>query len=463
MIRENKAHEFDIEYNLFSTTDFGKLKDKYEKKYFLTCRPHDSDREIWMRDVYDVVNTSKLKKPIFYKDYDFDIVGIVLPKYFISEVLNFVSREQYLNQFKLYFILGIIEEDISYVGERENRKYPITGKLIEFFAKKKKLIYDALIQQYLFRFLDFYDDEKNSLYFISNLDTFICDIKKVYNNPLDGTNYSFPISDTDVEVFIGVIEGIYDNNEINYEYLEQVKSKTIEFVYRLIKPITDINIDHIFEMALDYPNKYMTFYEQSNMPIWAYNEFFIDELYEKITKQPRMVLFQNMHPTDYPDIVLYFSNSSGKSNFKWQEENIKYEPKRGNIEYIEYFKNKKKINVRSSKYIGDRYEGFCQQWLKREGYSEVKIIGGRGDKGLDIIAINVKSEKVGVQCKYKESGTVTSQDIRLLDASKKFYEGIDQLMIFSNCPLSRDAIEDMMKLNIIGVTLVSSEMLDTKK
>lgn len=466
MAIEKKTREFDIEYNLLSTEDFAKAEEKFECNYFLTCNPNNSDREIWMRDVYDVVTTTKPKQPTPYKEYEFDLVGITLPKYFISEVLNFESKEKYLNQFKLYFILGIIEENIDYAGQRENRKYPITGKLMEFFSKKKKLIYEALIQQYLFRFLDYCDDKKNCHYSIADLDTFICDIKNIYNNSLDGTNYSFPISDTDIEDFrssIYEIEDIYDDNQTDQEYIEQVKNKTIEFIYRLIKPITDINIDYIFEMALDYPNQFMTFYEQSNMPIWTYNEFFIDELYEKITKQPRMSLFQDAHPMDYTNIVLYFSNTSSKLNFKWQEKNIKYEPKRGNIEYIEYFKKKKKTNVKSSKYIGDKYEKYCQQWLRVQGCSEVKIIGGRGDKGLDIIAINVKGEKVGVQCKYKESGIVRSQDIRLLDGSKKFYERIDQLMIFSNCPLSRDAIEDMAKLNIVGVTLTYSKILDIQK
>ena len=466
MAIEKKIQKFDIEYNLLSTEDFTNVEEKYERNYFLTCNPNDSDREIWMRDVYDVVTTSKPKQPTPYKEYEFDLVGITLPKYFISEVLNFESKEKYLNQFKLYFILGIIEENVDYAGQRENRKYPITGKLIEFFSKKKKLIYEALIQQYLFRFLDYCDDKKNCHYGIADLDTFICDIKNIYNNPLDGTNYSFPISDTDIEDFISSIdeiEDICDNNETDKEYLEQVKTKTLEFVYRMIKPITKMNIDYIFDMALDYPDQFMIFYEQSDMPIWTYNEFFIDELYEKITKQPRMSLFQNMHPMDYPDIVLYFSNSSSKLNFKWQEENIKYEPKRGNIEYIEYFRDKKKINVKSSKYIGDKYEKFCQLWLVEQGYSEVQIIGGRGDKGVDIIAINVKGEKVGIQCKYKESGIVRSQEIRLLDVSRKYYEGMHELMIFSNCPLSRDAIGDMAKLNIVGVTLTYSEILDIQK
>ena len=137
MAMEKKIQEFDIEYNLLSTEDFTKLEEKYEKNYFLTCKPNDSDREIWMRDVYDVMTTSKPKKPIIYKDHEFDLIGITFPKYFISEVLNFTSKEKYINQFKLYFIIGIIEKNIIYEGERENSKYPITGKLIDFFLKRK--------------------------------------------------------------------------------------------------------------------------------------------------------------------------------------------------------------------------------------------------------------------------------------------------------------------------------------
>ncbi len=464
MVIEKKIQEFDIEYNLLSTEGFGKLEEKYEKNYFLTCKPNDPDREIWMRDVYDVVTTSKPKKPIYYKDHKFDLVGITLPKYFISEVLNFESKEKYLNQFKLYFIIGIIEENIIFEGEREKRKYPIAGRLIEFFSKKKKLIYEALIQQYLFRFLDYYDD-KNNCYIgtYNELDSFIDEMKRIYNNPLDGTKLSFPILDADIEDFKKSIDEINDNFEgieAKEEYFEQIKNKTLEFVYKMIKPITNMNIDYIFDMALGYSDQFMIYYERSGMSIGEFNEFFIDELFEKITKQPRMTLFQNTFGMDYPDIKLYFSNSCDKLNFQWQAENFKYELKRGNIEYIEFFRNKKRINSKSSKYIGDRYEEFCQKWLKEQGYTEVKIIGGRGDKGLDITAINVNSEIVGVQCKYKKSGTVSSQDIRLLGMSREFYGDIRKLMIFSNCPLSRDAIDDMAKLNIVGVTLTYSKILD---
>jgi len=467
MAIEKKIRKFGVEYNLLSTEDFAKVEEKYERNYFLTCNPDDSDREIWMKDIYKVVTTLKPQKPIFHKENKFDLVGISLPQYFISEVLNFPSKEKYLNQFKLYFSIGIIEKNITYEGERDNSKYPITGKLIDFFSNKKKLIYEALIQKYLFRFLDYYDDDNNCyIGTYCELDRFIDEMKNIYNNPLDGTKYSFPISDTDIEDFkksIDEINDIFEDIKAEEEYFKQIKTKTLEFVYRMIKPITNMNIDYIFDMALDYPVQFMSFYKQSEVPIVEFNEFFIDELYEKIAKQPRMSLFQNDYPAYCPNIVLYFSNLSNGLNFKWQKENIKHELKRRNIEYIEYFRNKKKTNIRSPKYIGDQYEIYCQKWLRAQGYSKVDIIGGRGDKGLDIIAINVKGEKVGVQCKYKESGTVSSKDIRLLEVSKKYYEDIHELIIFANCPLTCDAIKDMTKLNIVGVTLTDSQILDIQK
>lgn len=452
MTNKEMMSENNVEYNLLCCEGFDELDDTYERTYFLTSKPNDSDREIWMRDVYDVVVQAKVQKPIYYGEHKANTVAITLPRSFISEVLFFESKERYLNQFKLYHVIGIIENKITYEDERKNSKYPITGKLIEFFSKKKKLIYATLIQESFFRSLDGY---------VLDLYTFISEIKNMYNNPLDKTNYSFPVSDSEIEDFEKSLDVLDDDNEKEYD--NQLRSKTLEFIYKVINPISDVSIDYIYEMELEgYPDTYNNFYEKSGLALWDFSEFFKDALYEKITKQPRMTLFRREYPRCCPDIVLYFSRVPQKTNFKWRDKNIKYEPKRGNIEYIEYFKNKRKINIKSSKYIGEKYEKLCQSWLRGQGYSEVNIVGGRGDKGLDIVAINTRGKKIGVQCKYKKSGTVSSADIRLLNSSREYekYRDVEELMIFSNSPLTRDAILDMGKFSIVGVTLVGNANLE---
>jgi len=439
----------EINYNLLCCEDFTNIEDKYKKIYCLTGEPNDSESEIYMKNVYDMIVQFKLKKPLGYKYKKLELIGVEFPKYFVSEVLNFGSKEKYLNQLKLNQIVGIIDKRIVYEGERKNSEYPITGKLVDFFSKKKKLIYASLIQESIFFAL-------NGLYL--DLDVFIQDMRNIYNNPLDKTNYSFPILNSDIEDFEKLTNNIEEDGE---KYIEKIKGITLEFIYKVIKPLTDINIDYIYELELD--STYELYYKKYGMPLCKFNGFFLDELYEKITKQSRMMLLTDCeYAESYPETVLYFSEFSQKLKFAWLEENIKYKPKRANIEFIEQFRNKKKDNTQSSKYIGDKYEMFCKKWLEQQGYTEVKIIGGRGDKGLDILAINFQSKIVGIQCKYKKSGTINSQDIRLLNGSKEYYENVEELMIFSNCPLSRDAVVDMAKFKIVGITLIGNDLFNSK-
>jgi restriction endonuclease Mrr len=59
------------------------------------------------------------------------------------------------------------------------------------------------------------------------------------------------------------------------------------------------------------------------------------------------------------------------------------------------------------------FEYTTAEILRRLGYKDVKVIGGSGDLGVDILAYNKDGKKVAVQCKKYITRKVTSPDIQL--------------------------------------------------
>jgi restriction system protein len=58
------------------------------------------------------------------------------------------------------------------------------------------------------------------------------------------------------------------------------------------------------------------------------------------------------------------------------------------------------------------FEYTTAEILRRLGYKDVKVIGGSGDLGVDILAYNKDGKKVAVQCKKYISKKVTSPELQ---------------------------------------------------
>jgi restriction system protein len=59
------------------------------------------------------------------------------------------------------------------------------------------------------------------------------------------------------------------------------------------------------------------------------------------------------------------------------------------------------------------FEYTTAEILRRLGYKDVKVIGGSGELGVDILAVKDGNKKVAVQCKKYISKKVTSPELQL--------------------------------------------------
>ncbi|HVA75119.1 MAG TPA: restriction endonuclease [Acidimicrobiales bacterium] len=58
------------------------------------------------------------------------------------------------------------------------------------------------------------------------------------------------------------------------------------------------------------------------------------------------------------------------------------------------------------------FEKWTGQLLRHLGYRDVRVVGGRGDLGVDIRAVDPQGRTVGVQCKRYSDSRVSSRDMQ---------------------------------------------------
>ncbi len=434
------------------------IEDVDNIKYTITNYFYTSDEEKWMKDIYKIITTSSISNVKRHKNYKGKLVGITLPRPFISEVLSFRNLNDYLNQFKLFMILLFIEKDGYYPDE--NNK--IFLALRRYYHDKQKIINSILIQEYVYHHLVMYgyissSDHMDAHLFLdpNSIENLIIKIKRLYNNDIKQSSYAFPIISSDIESFIEQAEAIYDDLDDGDEVVifEKIKTITLDFIYKMIKPLSDINIDYIFDMVRER-SLYLEYLKKSGLEPYKFNDFFMDELYIKLTRQPKMSFLNYI--CDH-SIDLYFKEHEVNTNFKWQDSNEIYQFNTLQIDYLNHMRKFKNVNKNSSKFKGDEYEKFCELWLQKNGYTYTKIIGQKGDKGIDIKAVNPEGKKVGIQCKYKAKGIISSADIRILHVSKEYHD-IEEGLLIANCSISREALKDMEKFKITAFFLPFSNI-----
>lgn len=95
-----------------------------------------------------------------------------------------------------------------------------------------------------------------------------------------------------------------------------------------------------------------------------------------------------------------------------------------------------------------QFEDAVAALLRRQGYRDVKRIGGAGDLGADLIARDPRGRVVVVQCKrYKPSHRVGSPLVQPLYSTKALYHA-ERALFVSTSSFSRPAIEVARRLEI---------------
>jgi restriction system protein len=91
------------------------------------------------------------------------------------------------------------------------------------------------------------------------------------------------------------------------------------------------------------------------------------------------------------------------------------------------------------------FEYTTAEILRRLGYKDVKVIGGSGDLGVDILAYKDGNKKVAVQCKKYITKKVTSPEIQLFIGMMVTEYKADYGLYVTTSYYTRDAYHLAMK------------------
>ena len=106
----------------------------------------------------------------------------------------------------------------------------------------------------------------------------------------------------------------------------------------------------------------------------------------------------------------------------------------------------KKLDLRSADRMkGPEFEQWCAKLLKRNGYRQVKVIGGSGDFGVDILAWK-GLRKYAIQCK-RYSGKVGFDAVKEANAGVEYYHA-HVAVVMTNSYFTTNAIKGAKKCHV---------------
>lgn len=94
---------------------------------------------------------------------------------------------------------------------------------------------------------------------------------------------------------------------------------------------------------------------------------------------------------------------------------------------------------------GEKFEEFCADILRGNGYTNVEVTKASGDHGIDVLAYK-DSVKYAIQCK-RYSKPVGNKAVQEAYSGKDIYKA-DVAVVMSNMDFTPQAIEDARKLNV---------------
>ncbi|NUQ98500.1 MAG: restriction endonuclease [Streptomyces sp.] len=98
------------------------------------------------------------------------------------------------------------------------------------------------------------------------------------------------------------------------------------------------------------------------------------------------------------------------------------------------------------------FERHVAKLLIRDGCTDVFVVGGHGDRGVDIIGRTPDGRRLVAQCKrYAPYLTITSPDIQKFVGSAKVLYSAQVALFVATCPFTPDALQLATETNITAV------------
>ena len=102
------------------------------------------------------------------------------------------------------------------------------------------------------------------------------------------------------------------------------------------------------------------------------------------------------------------------------------------------------------------FEHAVAQRMGEVGFRNVQVVGGRGDHGVDVRALDTYNRVVIVQCKLFRTGTVPPSTVRELHGSRPLH-GADWAMLVTTARLTRQSRETAAAL---GIEVIDIDVID---
>ncbi|MFE9440537.1 restriction endonuclease [Streptomyces sp. NPDC006602] len=101
---------------------------------------------------------------------------------------------------------------------------------------------------------------------------------------------------------------------------------------------------------------------------------------------------------------------------------------------------------------GRVFEEHIAQLLRRDGCTHVVVQGGRGDRGVDIIALTADGRRLVAQCKrFAPYLSITSPEVQKFIGSATVLYGAEVALSVATCPFTSDALSIAAESGITAV------------
>ncbi|WP_344403161.1 restriction endonuclease [Streptomyces longisporus] len=101
---------------------------------------------------------------------------------------------------------------------------------------------------------------------------------------------------------------------------------------------------------------------------------------------------------------------------------------------------------------GRTFEGHMAKLLRRDGCTDIVVVGGHGDRGVDIIGRTADGRRLVAQCKrFAPYLKITSSDIQKFIGSAKVLHSAEVALFVATCPFTPDALQLAAETGVIAV------------
>ena len=100
----------------------------------------------------------------------------------------------------------------------------------------------------------------------------------------------------------------------------------------------------------------------------------------------------------------------------------------------------------------DEFEEAIADLCRRDGCSDVEVVGGAGDLGADVLAVTPDGRRIVVQCKrYGEDHKVGSQDLQRFGGTCFTVHGADVAVLVASTEFTAPAVDYAERCGIVCV------------